>query len=284
MKLKRPFVGVLAFLIVLLLMPIGHTLIILIENLVGKQHIYQIALAIGFVGLVFLILGSVSKSEKKATILGLFAGFFIWTGWIEFGLSFFAKKLEIAPLMNNEEVVTKPEYLLMPSSLAFLVIILLYYLFGIKTGCTFFSWIQRNLGLIKNDKLNLRPNRNIAIITFMELVVLLWTFYVLLLLVYDNTILGETHWAAKLVALTTLFWSIYLFIKLVKKEQFAYAIRYAIPTVVIFWTFVEMLSRWGIMTEIWVEPSKYWLEMLVVFVIFIVLLAIPPFITKRSRA
>ena len=42
------------------------------------------------------------------------------------------------------------------------------------------------------------------------------------------------------------------------------------PTVIIFWTFVEILGRWDMLTEIWVEPSHYWLEMTMMAVAFLV--------------
>ena len=74
---------------------------------------------------------------------------------------------------------------------------------------------------------------------------------------------------------------IYLFIRLLKIKKLAYAIRYAIPTVIIFWTFVEILGRWDLLTEIWVEPSRYWLEMTMMAIAFLVLLGVLLFKHKK---
>ncbi len=106
--------------------------------------------------------------------------------------------------------------------------------------------------------------------TFMELNVLQWTCYMVLLFAYDTEFLGDRHPVTMLIAFGSLAWSIYLFIRLLKIKKLAYAIRYAIPTVIIFWTFVEILGRWDMLTEIWVEPSHYWLEMTMMAVAFLV--------------
>ena len=50
----------------------------------------------------------------------------------------------------------------------------------------------------------------------MELVALLWTFYLVLLFVYDDQFFGDRHIATYVVAFGSLFWSLYLFIKLLK--------------------------------------------------------------------
>jgi len=81
--------------------------------------------------------------------------------------------------------------------------------------------------------------------------------------------MGDKHPVAYFVAFGSLFWSLILIWRLLKINNMAYAIRYAIPTVVIFWNFVELLGRWDMFKEIWVEPHKYWLEMGLILVTFI---------------
>jgi hypothetical protein len=44
---------------------------------------------------------------------------------------------------------------------------------------------------------------------------------------------------------------------LLRIRSFDYAIRYAIPTVVIFWNVVEILGRWNFLKEIWIYPQEY---------------------------
>lgn len=274
MKLTSPWTGILSFLIVLFTMPLGHAAMILMEKLLGHDLLYPAAFGLGGVGIVMLLIGIISRKETSATFLGLFGGLFVWTGWIEFGYVYFANRFGVQPLIENGQVVTKPEYLIMPSSYGFWAIVMLFYIFSTRSGCNFFNWIQRKIHYGQPVE-TLQPIiRNAAMTTFMELNVLLWTCYMILLFSYDNEFLGDRHPVTMLIAFGSLAWSIYLFIRLLKIKKLAYAIRYAIPTVIIFWTFVEILGRWDILTEIWVEPAHYWLEMTMMTIAFLVLLGV----------
>ncbi len=232
MKIGKPFVGIIAFATVLLTMPLGHALMIVMEKIFGHDHVYLAATVLGFLGLIFLVLGMISKKQLSATLLGLFGGISVWIGWVEFAFVYFAHRFHVAPLVEGGEVVTKPEYLIMPSSVGFWAIFMLYYFFGTKTGCTFFTWFQKRMGIVNIKQL--QPSvRNVAITTFMEINMLLWTSYLLLLFVYDKAFIGDDTIATHIVAYSLLLWSLYLFLKLIKKSQMSYAIRYAIPTVII---------------------------------------------------
>jgi len=72
-----------------------------------------------------------------------------------------------------------------------------------------------------------------------------------------------------------------LTLKLLKIQKLSYAIKYSIPTVIIFWNFVEILGRWNILKEIWIEPFKYWLEILITTIVFFILLIISIFESKK---
>ena len=281
MKIKKPFIGILAFLIVLFTMPLGHAAMIIMEKSFGHAYIYHAAILVGFIGLSLLVWGVISANETKATFLGLFGGLFIWTGWIEFAFVYYANRYGVEPLMVNGEVVTKPEYLIMPSSVGFWAILMIYYFLGSRTGCRFFNWLQDKLKLKRI--MEFKPaKRNVAMTTLMELTALLWTLYLVLLFVYDDNFIGDRHAVSYIVAFGSLLWSLFLFVKLIRITKMAYAIRYAIPTVIIFWTFIEILGRWDVFKEIWVEPSKYWLEMLITAIVFIVLLFITAFEKRKS--
>ena len=280
--MKNPFIGIIAFIIVLFTMPLGHAAMILMEKGFGHEYIYQAALWLGIFGLLLLIWGVVSKNENTATFLGLFAGLFIWTGWIEFAYVYYANRYGVEPLMVGGEVVTKPEYLIMPSSVGFWAIFILHYFFASKTGCHFFNWFQEKLKLSKVTEF--KPvKRNVAMTTLTELIALLWTFYLVLLFTYDDNFAGDRHIITYIIAFGSLLWSLYLFLKLIKIKKMAYAIRYAIPTVIIFWNFVEILGRWDFFKEIWIEPAKYWLEMTLIFIVFVVFLIISLLTKKKNK-
>lgn len=269
-----PFkIGVSSFLLVLLLMPFGHALMVLNEHLLTHYKLLG-AFLIGMLGLAVLVLG-LFKNEKNAlaTIFGLLGGIFVWTGWIEFSFVWIAEKLKVPALMENGEIVTKPEYLIMLSSLGLLSTFIVFFIFT-QNRCTFFNWIQRTFSFrskLKNNSLNHRP---LALITFIETIMVLWTFYIVLLLVYDKDIAGDDHPATYFVAFGSLFWSAYLFLKLTKIPKFDYAIRYAIPTVIIFWNFVEVIGRWNLLKEIWVYPIEHWKENLMILTLLILFIII----------
>ena len=271
--ISRLKIGVLAFVLVLLFMPLGHTLMVLVEQ-VFEQAKFLSAFVVGLIGAILLIVGVKKNSNKSlATVLGLIAGVLVWTGWIEFSFVWIAQKLEVAPLMENGEVATKPEYLVMLSSLGLLVTFMLLFLFS-KTGCQFFNWFQRVLGLRKSIVFKGQIERPEALVTLIELIMIVWTFYLVLLLVYDKDIAGDNHPLTYLVAFGSLLWSIYLFLKLIRIKKFNYAIKYAIPTVVIFWNFIEVMGRWNLLKEIWIHPFEHWIEVSMIFGLLVFLVVV----------
>lgn len=286
MKLTSPWTGLLAFALVLFTMPLGHAAMILMDKLLGHDLLYTAAFLLGLAGVIILLAGVFSKKETTATFAGLFGGLFVWTGWIEFAYVYYANRFGVQPLVENGVVVTKPEYLIMPSSVGFWAIVMLFYIFSTRSGCNFFNYIQRKLhygtAAEGNPQAVLQPViRNHAMTTFMELNVLLWTCYIVLLFAYDKAFLGDRHPVTVFIAFGALAWSVYLFIRLLKIKKIAYAIRYAIPTVIIFWTFVEILGRWDMLTEIWIEPSRYRVEMTAMCVAFLALFAVLFFKRKK---
>lgn len=278
--------GVLAFIVVLLLMPLGHTLMVLVEHLF-ERLMFLNAFLVGLLGLVLLVFGVVYNQKKAlATIMGLLAGVLVWTGWIEFSFVWVAQKLEVAPFMEGGEVATKPEYLVMMSSLGLLGTFMLLFLF-VKNRCQFFNWFQRRFRLKHLTKATGGFDKPVALTTFIELIMVIWTFYLVLLLVYDPDIAGDSHPLTYVVAFGSLFWSLYLFLKLVRIKKFDYAVRYAIPTVVIFWNFVEVMGRWDLFKEIWVHPFEHSLEVAIIFallMLFIVLYFVDAQKNKRKMA
>lgn len=268
--MKKPFAGITAFVMVLLTMPLGHAAMILMEKGLGLENVYFTAVLLGCIGTVLLLSGLNAANALIATLLGMFAALFVWAGWIEFAFSYYANRTGVEPLMQNGEIVTKAEYLIMPSSLGFFAVIMLYYLFGVRTGCRFFLWLQRTLKIDKMIELA-RSSRNTAMVTFMEFIMLLWGLYMVLLLAYDQNFAGDRHPVTYFIAFASALWSFILFVKLIKISQLAYAIRYAIPTVIIFWNFVEILGRWNVFTEIWIEPSNYLLEIILMVIVLLVL-------------
>jgi hypothetical protein len=278
--------GFFSFLLVLLLMPIGHAIMVLNEHLL-MEYKYQGAIAMGFAGIILLIWG-IKKNSKPtlATILGFLGGVLVWTGWVEFSFMWIAEKNNVSHLMVDNEIATKREYLVMMSSLGLLCTFYFFYLFT-RSNCTFYIWQQKYLGFREDIKTQVGFKKPFAVSTFIETIMIIWTFYVVLLLVYDDQIAGDRHIATYIVGFGSLLWSLYLISKLVRIQSFDYAIRYAVPTVIIFWNFVEILGRWDLFKEIWVHPMEYKWEVSAFFIILAIILYIfiknPKFSRKNNR-
>ena len=121
MKLKKRnvFIGITSFLIVLFTMPLGHALMILMEHLMEPVTMHYATFFMGLIGLIMVITGVFAKGDTQQTLWGLFGGLLFWTGWIEFIYVYYAHRFGVQPLIVDREVVTKPEYLIMPSSFGF---------------------------------------------------------------------------------------------------------------------------------------------------------------------
>jgi hypothetical protein len=253
-------------------MPIGHALMVLNEKLLHQDK-YIGAIAIGLIGLIFVFWGlKKNKKANFATIMGFLGGVLIWTGWVEFSFMWVAEKNNVQDFIENGKVATKKEYLTMLSSLGMLMTFFMFFMFT-RTSCTFFAWLQKKL----NYKQDISPEgqfikKPLAITTFVETIMLLWFFYIVLLVVYDKDIAGDQHIATYIVAWGSLLWSVYLIAKLVTLQVFDYALRYAIPTVIIFWNYIEILGRWNLFTEIWIHPFEYWIEISVMVLAMFLLL------------
>jgi len=275
-----------SFLLVLLLMPIGHALMVLNEQLLHTDK-YLGAIVIGLLGVGLLVWGiKKNYNPTLATVMGFLGGVLVWTGWIEFSFVWVAEKNNVSAYMVNGEVATKPEYLVMLSSLGLLAALVLVYTFS-RSACNFFIWIQKRLRMHEDIRTHTNTKKPWAVITLAETIMILWFFYILLLIVYDPDIAGDRHPATYIVGYGSLLWSVYLGTRLFQIQTFDYALRYAIPTVIIFWNFIEVLGRWDTFKEIWVHPMEHWLEVSIFFIVMIGLVLLflkhPSFSRKQER-
>ena len=261
---RPPWVGLLAFVIVFVVQALGHTVMIVMEEVwPGQNYIYESAFAMGLLGAVLLFIGMRSANEVSATWLGFWAGTFLWTGWIEFSFVWSGNYLNVPDLMDPNvpgAIATKAEYLVMMSSLGILGATLTYFLLNKETKCNFFIWFQRNLGL-RTGKPSPAYERNFAAITALETIYVVWFFYLFLLFLYDENILGDRHPVTYGIFFLNVIWAVYLFQRLMKFWKVTTAIRYGIPTAIIAWNAVEIAGRWHLFTEFWEKPQEFWLEM-----------------------
>lgn len=261
---RPPWVGLLAFIIVFVVQALGHTVMIVMEEVwPGPGYVYESAFAMGLFGAALLFVGMRNTNEVAATWYGFWAGTFLWTGWIEFSFVWSGNYLNVPDLMDPNvpgAIATKAEYLVMMSSLGILGATLAYFLLNKETKCNFFVFFQRHLGL-RTGKPSPGYERNFAAITALETIYVIWFFYLFLLFLYDENIFGDRHPVAYVVFFLNTIWAVYLFQRLMRFWKVTTAIRYGIPTAIIAWNTVELAGRWHLFTEFWERPQEFALEM-----------------------
>ena len=95
--MKKKYLGktVGSLLIVLLMMPLGHALMILMEHFLEPTTLHYSAFLMGFVGLVITIAGVFVKGDTRQTCFGLAGALLFWTGWVEFLFAYFAQRFGV---------------------------------------------------------------------------------------------------------------------------------------------------------------------------------------------
>ena len=268
-----PWRAIASFLLVLFTMPLGHAIMILMEKLMDPTAVHYAGFTMGFVGLVMVIIGVFVKGDTRQTLWGLIGGLLFWTGWVEFLFLYYARRYGVPPEIENGQVVTKPEYLIMPASFGMWMMVMTMYIFSTKNGCDFITWIQKKCFGKRKQQIVFQPmTRHTSIVTFMELNMMLWALYLLLMFCYDKNFLGDHHPVTYLVGVSCLVGSLFMFKRQLFLASWGANIRMAIATVIIFWTPVEILGRINFFHEFWVEPEKYMFLMVCILLAFIFLL------------
>jgi len=124
--------------------------------------------------------------------------------------------------------------------------------------------------------------RHTSIVTFMELNMILWASYLLLMFCYDDNFIGDHHPVTFLVALGCLIGSFFIFAKQLRLAAWGANIRMAIATVIVFWAPVEVLGRMNFFSEIWIAPMEHKTEMILILAAFIVL-AVSMWLKSRKK-
>ena len=262
-----------SFVLVLFTMPLGHALMILMEKFMDPVTVHYAGFTMGFVGLIMVIVGVFVKGDTRQTLWGLIGGLLFWTGWVEFLFLYYARRYGVPPEIEHGVVVTKPEYLIMPASFGLWMMVMTMYIFSTRNGCDFITWIQEKLFGKHKNKIVVQPmTHHTSIITFMELNMILWAFYLLLMFCYDKNFLGDHHPVTYLIGIGCFIGSLFMFRRQLHIAAWGANIRMAVATVIVFWTPVEILGRINFFKEFWVHPQEYGFLLLCILGAFILLL------------
>lgn len=307
-----------SFLLVLCTMPLGHALMKVMESNLTPSALHPAAFAMGAAGLAMVIIGVFAKGDTKQTLWGLFGGLLFWTGWVEFLFAYYAGRYGVHYDLVGSGIVTttteylngigiqhqtlinginvndmpvsdlkaltgsRPEYLIMPATFGIWMMFTILYLFNTRSGCLAYNWLQKVFfGKRRQEIVPHSMSRHASITTFLELNVMMWTLYLLLMFLYDPVFLGDSHPVTLVIAIGCLVGSIFMFRHQLKLSGWGANIRMGIATVIIFWTFIEVFSRNQLLAEFWIDPMNHKAEMLCILACFVALALF--FIIRAAR-
>ncbi len=234
--------GILSFLFVLFIMPLGHALMIVIERY-APAYMTWCAVAITLTGLALVIATRWTDREGWQSLLGALGGVLIWTGAVEYSFVFAAQRFHVPDFPQAGGA-----YMLLEYSWGLLIPVAVYVIFLESVRCNPILWIRRKLHLMRGPTASGKIY-NYGPHTAFEMAGVLWVCYVAMLVAYD---IGVRSWASYLLFIVSVGSGIYMLYQLYHKKAWGPAIRYAIPTVIIIWIAVEYLGKWGVFTEPWI--------------------------------
>lgn len=217
------------------------------------------AIGLTVLGLLLAWLTARLKREAAQTIVGVFAGNLLWTGGVEYGLTIAARSLGIAKsvaVIDGQPVAIYGEYVLLKHSWGALALVMVYLLFLESSRCPAFLWFRQRAPLMRASLVTGRID-NFGPRTAFQYATTVWGFYLLLLWAYDETVLGVHSLATRAILVLCLGGTLYTLRRLHQLVGWGPAIRYAIGAMVVAWTPVEILGKWGAFREPWLllEPA-----------------------------
>ncbi|WP_290539840.1 hypothetical protein [Alistipes sp.] len=241
-------------------MPLTHILARLLKDgTTGVEQFYA-GMGMGLFGLGLVVAGVFVKGDVRQSLLGLFGGMFYWMGAIDFLFMYYAERFGTRAQLDpvTGEIVSRPEYLILPATFGFWAMVMLLYLFCTANGCNFLNWWQRRFFGRHKKEIAARPmTRHTSIVAFMEVMTMLWTCYLTLMFCYDERFLGDHHPITLLVGMLGLIGSLFMFARLLRYASWGISLRYGFATVIIFWIAVEVFDRIHLLEGLWSAPLAH---------------------------
>lgn len=130
--------AVVSIAVTLVAMPLTHILARALKDGTSGVEQFYASMGMGAVGLLMVIGGVFVKGDAKQTLLGLFGGMFYWMGAVDFLFMYYANRFGTQAQLDpvTGEVVSRPEYLLLPATFGFWAMTMMLYLFAHATAAT----------------------------------------------------------------------------------------------------------------------------------------------------
>ena len=245
-KLKAIFVTAVSLVWIFGTIALGHIIMVIINKDYPdfKWTFGQIMAVTGF---LCIAATKWMKKDGWQSFFGVIGGTFMWTAF-EYGLIYGSERLGVSYAYNG----SYPEYRMMEWTVGLLVMVSMYLLYQESVRCNFFCYLRKKLhlmrGVLATGKID-----NYGPRTAFEYICTTWFFYILLIVAYDEQIFGAKGKFTYMCFYCSFAVAFYLVYKILNYDKFGPNIRYAIPTVMIFWNDIEILAKWGMLKEPWVH-------------------------------
>lgn len=232
-----------------------------VRTLPVTRFLVHAALGLSLLGIALIWVTSRIQNDAAQSILGIFGGNLIWTGAIEYGLTLASRSLGIGKtlaVVDGQLVATYGEYVLLKHSWGGLVLVLAYLLFLESSRCPVFLWWRERVPTMRGPIVTGRID-NYGPRSAFQYTTTVWFFYLLLLWTYDEQVAGVYSLATKSILFAAIAGSLYCVWKLHQQAGWGPAIRYAVGAMIVVWTPVEILGKWGVMRQPWLllEPTTF---------------------------
>lgn len=225
---------------------IGHISMVLIEKY-NPAIKFDFAWYCAIIGFLTIYLTRFLKSDGWQSFFGILGGLGMWFAF-EYSLIYGGHRLGVTYTFNG----SYPEYRIMKWTFMLLIMVFTYLLYQESVRCNLIFYLRKKLrlmrGVVATGKID-----NYGPRTAFEYIMITWTFYVLLMIGYDEQLFGAHSVFIYVMFLASFSIFFYLCYKLLGYDKFGANLRYSIPTVTILWNDIEILAKWGMLKEPWVH-------------------------------
>lgn len=191
------------------------------------------------------------------SLIGLFAGHFLWLGAVEFGLDAVGRRLGLAralEVVQGRIVGTHGGGILIQMSAVFLLPVLIGWTMHESNRCAMFLWFRRRLPLTRSVAASGRVE-NYAARTTIQYFMTVWFCYVGVLWMADP-MLGNVGQVALLTTMLAIFAATpYMIWRTANQSANAQALRYSVSGAIVTWTGIEIAAAMRFFNEPWLSTS-----------------------------
>jgi len=237
--------GILAFVTVLFVMPLGHAVTVLALQLPHGLHMPVVGASL-IAAVVIIYLTKRIASPAWETFVGMLAGVLLWASLVEMGVHEGAQAIGIT------------ERKAMEFTLAILIPLFIYLLFNENLKCNLFISLRKWLRITRGELPGI-PIDHWGPRVAVKMFLMIWVGHMILFFGYDEDFFGPRGLYCKTVFVLCLAGGSYLLYQLTRAQEMDYAFRYAMPTVIVLWSCVELLVKWEITSEPWITLNPLFL-------------------------